>query len=130
MKNYSEISVIIQPSMYRAGYEIWVQASTPTHGINFNYSDGKIIEVEVPDDSIQNNLKPFFELPAMFAKVFIKGVVDFASNNQIKSKDQFLIEGELGAVKLHLKDMQEITSKLFDLLESIPPIQITENRMK
>jgi len=112
----SEIKVYISFPMHRAGIEIWVQAITATCGINFNYKDGEIIEVEVPDDKISNDLKPFLELPRLFANFFIKGIVEYANNEGIKTKDQNLIEGQLIATNLHLKDMQEFSTKLLDFV--------------
>ena len=114
----SEIRVYIQPSMQRAGILIWVQAVTATCGINFNYKDGQIIEIEVPDDRITDDLKPFLELPMMFANQLLKGIVEYSNNNGIKTKDQTLIEGKLIATELHLKDMQEFSTKLLDFVTS------------
>lgn len=125
MRSYGDIKVYVSFPMYRAGIEIWVQASTPTCGINFNYKDGEIIETEVPDNAIVNDLKPFLELPRMFAEPFLKGIVEYSNNNGIKTKDHNLIEGKLIATELHLKDMREITTKLLDV-----SITVSKNQIK
>jgi len=86
----------------------------------FNISldtEGRLVRTELDEwQALQSNekIKPFLNLPALFAKGLFQKIAEYNDKNGIKTVDQNLLEGKLVAKEEHLRDMQEFAKKLLD----------------
>lgn len=68
---------------------------------------------------ITSKINPQLRMPIPLSDEFIKLVVDYASEKQIKTVNENLLQGKLTATEKHLEDMRAVFSKAFDkILES------------
>lgn len=75
--------------------------------------DGALIAQELnPLNPITQEIFPLLEMGDYTAKEFIKAVVDYASNEGIKTENENLLKGKLEATEKHLEDLR----RQFDLL--------------
>lgn len=117
--NTNNIEIFIERRWNDVSIEIWVFEKRPDGTNFFNFDGNEMIGTLIPEATIPSiDLKPFLKLPRYFAESFFKAISEYNSSNGIKTKDESLIEGKLLATDLHLKDMREMSSKLFDLVSN------------
>jgi hypothetical protein len=82
--------------------------------------NGSLIEYTLDEAVIMTyQVKPLLKMPMRLAEEFIKTVVDYASDKQIKTVNENLLQGKLSATEKHLDDMRSGFTKVLDkILES------------
>lgn len=84
--------------------------------ININ-SDGFLTQTLLnPNEATK--LKPFLELPSSFFDKLVKAMVDYASENNIKTENETLLQGKLVATEKHLEDLRKHFEKVLDKIVS------------
>jgi len=111
------LNVFIQEDYFNRSVNVWVGEFSGIKQFNISYKDGNLIKTEIPECTPfgSNGDEPFLRIPKMFSDQLFKAIADHLSDKGIKTKNDFTIEGELNATKLHLKDMQDITKKLLKI---------------
>lgn len=75
----------------------------------YAYNDGQILGTQREANCASpEEIKPFLKIPQDLWKQFERAVINNANKLDIKTDNEFKIEGELKATKLHLQDMREI----------------------
>lgn len=59
-------------------------------------------------------ITPFLELPSSFFDDFVKGIVNYASENNIQTEQENALRSELEATKKHLEDLRGYFGKTLD----------------
>lgn len=111
------LNVFVQQDYCSRMVNVWVSDISEMKQFNISYKDGSLVRTEIPEAvpfGVSGD-EPFLRIPSMFADVFFKAIADHLSEKGIKTKNDHLIEGELIATKIHLKDMQDITKKLLKI---------------
>ncbi len=65
----------------------------------------------VLDDNAANQVEPFLELPMNFFDDFVRAIVKYASENDIKTENENLLQGKLKATEKHLEDLRNYFDK-------------------
>jgi hypothetical protein len=74
----------------------------------------KLLTQKKIEDGSAEEAETFIELPVGFFNDFVKAITDYASNNNIKTESETLLQGKLGATERHLEDMRKIVFKDYD----------------
>lgn len=61
-------------------------------------------------------IEPLLKMPSHTGERFIKAIVDYASEQQIKTVNENLLQGKLQATEKHLEDMRNGFVKILDKL--------------
>jgi hypothetical protein len=76
--------------------------------------DGYLISQTLDRINVTEPILPLLQMPRHMADEFVKAVVDYASNRNIKTENENLLKGKLLATEKHLDDMREFAKKLLD----------------
>jgi hypothetical protein len=82
------------------------------YAINLD-ADGRLVQTLL-EDGVAPILKPFLELPSNVFDKFVKAVTDYASDNNIKTESETLLQGKLKATEKHLEDLRGHFTKVLD----------------
>ena len=75
--------------------------------------ESKYLKQRWLDPNDPQQVESFLELPAEFFSDFVKAVMDYATENNIKTENENLLMGKFEATKEHLADMRKIVFKDF-----------------
>jgi len=123
--NFNHIRIIVNQKYDSMKVEVWVIQNDGIDQFNISqhFENGlvftKIEELQLLDS---DSLKPFLELPMIFADGLFKAISEYNSSKGIQTKDQNLLEGKLGATEKHLEDMREMSKKLLEAVINIKPL--------
>lgn len=95
--------------------KIWVmeERGRERYSIQFD-SQSKMLKQKLLNENVAEEVEPFIELPYGFFDDFVKAVVDFASENNIKTESETLLQGKLSATEKHLEDLRTHFTKVLD----------------
>jgi len=119
MRNYQNLKLIVNHDYASFNVSIYGQVIEGTRLFIIGAEDGRLIEQEIIAENELTPMKEFKPLLTMSEFVFnsfLKSVVEYANNIQIKTKDESLIEGKLQATEKHLEDMRTISMKLLKIV--------------
>ena len=79
--------------------------------------DGRLIQTLL-EENCATVVKPFLELPSNIFDKFVKAITDYASDNNIKTESETLLQGKLKATEKHLEDLRGHFEKVLNKILS------------
>ncbi|MFZ1389466.1 MAG: hypothetical protein WAS34_18940 [Thiolinea sp.] len=77
-------------------------------------SEAKLLQVTELKENEANKVEPLFELPLQFFNELTKQMVVYASENNIKTDNELVVQGKLTATEKHLEDLRGYFAKTLD----------------
>jgi len=71
----------------------------------------KLLQVTELKENESNKVEPLFELPLQFFNELTKQMVIYASENNIKTDSELVLQGKLTATEKHLEDLRSYFDK-------------------
>ena len=65
-----------------------------------------LLELTKLEEDHQKELEPFLELPHNYFNDIVKGFIDYASDNDIKTENETLLEGKYEITREYLDDLK------------------------
>ena len=82
--------------------------------ITISRTDKTLLEQKRLDPNEPQIVEPFLTLPTEFFNELVKSLSTYASENNIKTENENLLQGKLGSTEKHLEDMRRIVFKDYD----------------
>lgn len=97
------------------GVKIWVikEIGPNRCQVTIDKESGNLKALLIDPDN-PKELEPFLKLPTELFNEFVKAITEYASDNNIKTENENLLQGKLGATEKHLEDMRKIVFKDYE----------------
>jgi len=90
-----------------------LKRSNIRRSVQYN-SEKKLLQVTELKENEPNKVEPLFELPLNFFNELTKQMVAYASENNIKTDSELVVQGKLTATEKHLEDLRSYFTKTLD----------------